>query len=62
MKIDERILSRAAELARLLCRIGDAGVAEHRRVVAGYDLPVTVPAGLEEALVQRTNLPNLEPD
>ena len=39
----------AAELARLLGRIGDADVAEHRRVVAGYDLPVAVPAGLDDA-------------
>jgi 5-deoxy-5-amino-3-dehydroquinate synthase len=36
----------AAELARLLGRIDDAAVAEHRRVVAGYDLPSTIPEGL----------------
>lgn len=35
----------AAELARLLGRIDAARVAEHRRVVAGYDLPLTVPPG-----------------
>lgn len=35
----------AAELARLLGRIDVARVAEHRRVVAGYDLPLTVPPG-----------------
>ena len=38
----------AAELARRLGRIGDAEVAEHRRVVAGYDLPTTVPPGLDD--------------
>ncbi len=37
----------AAELARRLGRIGDDEVAEHRRVVAGYDLPTTVPADLD---------------
>ena len=36
-----------AELARRLGRIDAARVEEHRRVVAGYDLPMTVPAGLE---------------
>ena len=36
----------AAELARELGRIDDARVAEHRRVVAGYDLPMRVPDGL----------------
>ena len=36
----------AAELARRLGRIDDAGVAEHRRVVGAYDLPSTVPDGL----------------
>jgi 5-deoxy-5-amino-3-dehydroquinate synthase len=35
----------AAELARLLGRVDAARVAEHRRVVAGYDLPLTVPPG-----------------
>jgi 5-deoxy-5-amino-3-dehydroquinate synthase len=35
----------AAELARLLGRIGAARVEEHRRVVAGYDLPLVVPPG-----------------
>ena len=33
----------AAELARDMGRIDDAAVAEHRRVVAGYDLPTEVP-------------------
>lgn len=42
----------AAELARLLGRIDAARVAEHRRIVAGYDLPVTVPPGSDpEVLV-----------
>jgi len=36
----------AAEVARQLDRIGDERVAEHRRVVAGYDLPTRPPAGL----------------
>jgi 5-deoxy-5-amino-3-dehydroquinate synthase len=38
----------AAELARLLGRIGDDAVAEHRRVVAGYDLPTRLPEGLDD--------------
>lgn len=38
----------AAELARLLGRIGDDAVAEHRRVVAGYDLPMQLPEGLDD--------------
>lgn len=38
----------AAELARGLGRIGDEQVAEHRRVVAGYDLPTSVPSGLHD--------------
>jgi len=33
----------AAELARALGRIDDARLAAHRRVVAGYDLPMTIP-------------------
>jgi len=37
----------AAELARLLGRIDGARVAEHRRVVAAYDLPVAVPEGID---------------
>jgi 5-deoxy-5-amino-3-dehydroquinate synthase len=37
----------AAELARQLGRIDAARVAEHRRVVAGYDLPVTLPRGAD---------------
>jgi 5-deoxy-5-amino-3-dehydroquinate synthase len=36
----------AAELARRLGRIDDDQVAEHRRVVAGYDLPTHIPAEL----------------
>ena len=39
----------AAELGRALGRIDDAEVAEHRRVVSGYDLPTTIPDGLEDA-------------
>lgn len=35
----------AAELGRVLGRIDDAAVAEHRRVVAAYDLPSRLPAG-----------------
>ena len=35
----------AAELARVLGRIDDDRVAEHRRVVGAYDLPVALPAG-----------------
>jgi 5-deoxy-5-amino-3-dehydroquinate synthase len=38
----------AAELARGLGRIGDAEVAEHRRVVGEYDLPSTIPDGLAD--------------
>jgi 5-deoxy-5-amino-3-dehydroquinate synthase len=38
----------AAELARLLGRIDDDAVAEHRRVVAGYDLPMQLPEGLDD--------------
>jgi 5-deoxy-5-amino-3-dehydroquinate synthase len=42
----------AAELARHLGRIDGARVAEHRRVVAGYDLPLAPPPGSDpEALV-----------
>ncbi len=37
----------AAELARALGRIDGERVAEHRRVVGGYDLPMTVPPGLD---------------
>ncbi|WP_426572744.1 3-dehydroquinate synthase family protein [Aquihabitans sp. McL0605] len=37
----------AAELARRLGRIDAARVAEHRKVVGGYDLPMTVPPGLD---------------
>jgi 5-deoxy-5-amino-3-dehydroquinate synthase len=35
----------AAELAHVLGRVDEARVAEHRRVVGGYDLPVALPAG-----------------
>jgi 5-deoxy-5-amino-3-dehydroquinate synthase len=35
----------AAELARVLGRIDDDRVAEHRRVVGAYDLPASLPAG-----------------
>ena len=38
----------AAELARTLGRIDDAAVDEHRRVVAGYDLPTSLPDGLDD--------------
>jgi 5-deoxy-5-amino-3-dehydroquinate synthase len=37
----------AAELARALGRIDDDAVAEHRRVVAGYDLPTRLPLEVE---------------
>lgn len=37
----------AAELAHLLGRIGADQVAEHRRVVAAYDLPASIPAGFD---------------
>lgn len=37
----------AAELAAALGRIDRARVAEHRRVVSGYGLPTTIPAGLD---------------
>jgi 5-deoxy-5-amino-3-dehydroquinate synthase len=37
----------AAELARRLGRIDAARVEEHRRVVAGYDLPLVVPPGMD---------------
>jgi len=38
----------AAELAQAMGRIDAAAVAEHRRVVAGYDLPVSLPPGLDD--------------
>lgn len=38
----------AAELARRLGRIDDERVVEHRRVVAAYDLPSTIPDGLAD--------------
>ena len=37
----------AAEVARRLGRIDDDRVAEHRKVVAGYDLPLALPPGLD---------------
>src|SRR5207245_6991481 len=37
----------AAELAHRLGRIDDVRVAEHRKVVAGYDLPVSLPPGAD---------------
>ena len=41
----------AAELARLMGRIGTSRVERHRRVVAGYDLPVSLPPGADPALL-----------
>jgi 5-deoxy-5-amino-3-dehydroquinate synthase len=38
----------AAELARLLGRVDDARVAEHRRVVGAYDLPSRLPGGVDD--------------
>jgi 5-deoxy-5-amino-3-dehydroquinate synthase len=37
----------AAEVARRLRRIDDDRVAEHRRVVGAYDLPLSLPPGLD---------------
>lgn len=37
----------AAELAHVLGRIDEARVAEHRKVVAAYDLPASLPPGLD---------------
>jgi 5-deoxy-5-amino-3-dehydroquinate synthase len=43
----------AAEIAQLTGRIGTSRVERHRRVVAGYDLPVSLPPGADPAaLVQ----------
>jgi len=39
----------AAELAHRLGRIDAERVAEHRRVVSAYDLPMTLPSGLQNA-------------
>lgn len=39
----------AAELARALGRIDSSAVAEHRRVVGGYDLPMRIPDGTDVA-------------
>jgi 5-deoxy-5-amino-3-dehydroquinate synthase len=41
----------AAELAFRLGRIDAATVAEHRRVVGGYDLPMTLPPGSDPELL-----------
>lgn len=38
----------AAELAHRLGRIDAAAVAEHRRVVGAYDLPSSIPVGLDD--------------
>lgn len=38
----------AAELSAAMGRIDASAVAEHRRVVAGYDLPCSIPAGLQD--------------
>ncbi|MGD0983604.1 MAG: 3-dehydroquinate synthase family protein [Acidimicrobiales bacterium] len=43
----------AAELARLLGRIGTSRVERHRRVVAGYDLPLSLPPGTDHAALVR---------
>ena len=37
----------AAEVAHRLGRIDDARVAEHRAVIAEYDLPARLPSGLD---------------
>ncbi len=37
----------AAELAAAMGRIDSAAVAEHRRVVGGYDLPMRIPGGTD---------------
>ncbi len=41
----------AAELARVLGRISDARVDEHRRVVRSFDLSVDIPTGLDRTLL-----------
>lgn len=41
----------AARLARTLGRIDDARVAEHDRVLAFYDLPSAVPAGIDPTML-----------
>lgn len=41
----------AAEVARLMGRIGDAEVAEHHRVISGYDLATQPPASLDFASI-----------
>jgi len=43
----------AARLARRLGRVGDDAVAEHERVVAGYELPGSVPFGHDPAELVR---------
>jgi 5-deoxy-5-amino-3-dehydroquinate synthase len=37
----------AAELAHVLGRVDEARVGEHRRVVGSYDLPATLPRGVD---------------
>ena len=45
-------LTYAAELGAALGRIDRARVGEHRRILAGYDLPMTIPAGSDaDALI-----------
>lgn len=39
----------AAELAHALGRIDGAAVAEHRRVIGAYDLPMTIPPSIDPA-------------
>jgi len=43
----------AAELASLMGRIGTSRVERHRRVVAGYDLPVNLPPDADPATLVR---------
>ena len=43
----------AAELARAMGRIGNERVAEHRRLVAGYDLPLALPDDADPAALVR---------
>jgi 5-deoxy-5-amino-3-dehydroquinate synthase len=43
----------AAELAQLMGRIGPPRLERHRRVVAGYGLPVSLPAGADPATLVR---------
>jgi 5-deoxy-5-amino-3-dehydroquinate synthase len=43
----------AAELARAMGRVGNDRVAEHRRLVASYALPTTLPDGADPAELVR---------